>query len=542
MMWAQLRDNNQGIIKLTSGGLAKSGDGQPTLEIDTPTGGRLNGNQAMSMVVINRAVEIAIEKALTSNAGIVGTFNTSQSMGAVGFYAEKIAAQGLIGLVFATSPEFVAPHGAKQPILGTNPITCAVPTDQGTFLMDQATAGFPWFGLLEAQTAGRQIPEGVAFDKDGHETRYPSAALQGALRTFDRGYKSSNLALMVELLAGPLVGGAHKDKRAAKNWGNLVIAINPALLGDAATFYKSAGEVLQRVRNAERLPDVTEILIPGQREAEKAAARLAEGFLPIEKNMLGELRELAASFTGARSAMAPAAAAAAAPPPSGYGMATRLAHPKGKGKGDPYNASSPVLYQTATFELDPTNLSGEYDYTRSGNPTRDALQEQMADLEGATRSFAFTSGMAALTVAMRLVPSGGHIVTGDDIYGGTSRLLSRVAPAAGITVSHVDMCNLDEVRRAMQPNTSLVWIESPTNPRMQVTDIAACADIARAGGALSMVDNSIMAPVFQSPLALGCDISMTSATKFVGGHSDVTAGILSVKGEELADADRKSVV
>ena len=143
MMWAQLRDNNQGIIKLTSGGLAKSGDGQPTLEIDTPTGGRLNGHQAMSMVVINRAVEVAIEKALTSNAGIVGTFNTSQSMGAVGFYAEKIAAQGLIGLVFATSPEFVAPHGAKQPILGTNPITCAVPTDQGTFLMDQARAAAP---------------------------------------------------------------------------------------------------------------------------------------------------------------------------------------------------------------------------------------------------------------------------------------------------------------------------------------------------------------------------------------------------------------
>ena len=105
--------------------------------------------------------------------------------------------------------------------------------------------------------------------------------------------------------------------------------------------------------------------------------------------------------------MAPAAASAAAPPASGYGMATRLAHPKGKGKGDPFNASSPVLYQTATFELDPKNLSGEYDYTRSGNPTRDALQEQMADLEGATRSFAFTSGMAALTVAMRLVPSGG---------------------------------------------------------------------------------------------------------------------------------------
>ena len=101
--------------------------------------------------------------------------------------------------------------------------------------------------------------------------------------------------------------------------------------------------------------------------------------------MLSELRELAASFSGARSAMAPAAASAAAPPASGYGMATRLAHPKGKGKGDPFNASSPVLYQTATFELDSKTMSGAYDYTRSGNPTRDALQEQMADLEGATR-------------------------------------------------------------------------------------------------------------------------------------------------------------
>ena len=228
--------------------------------------------------------------------------------------------------------------------------------------------------------------------------------------------------------------------------------------------------MLERVRNAERLPGVTEILIPGQREAEKAAARIAEGSLPIEKNMLKELRELAASFTGAKTVVAPAAAftsasaSTAAAPTSDYGMATRLAHPVGKGKGDPYNASSPVLYQTATFELDPKSMSGAYDYTRSGNPTRDMLQEQMADLEGATRAFAFTSGMAALTVAMRLVPSGGHIVTGDDIYGGTSRLLSRVAPAAGITVSHVDMCNLDEVKRAMQPNTSLVWIESPTNP------------------------------------------------------------------------------
>ena len=247
------------------------------------------------MVVINRAVEVAIEKALAGHVGVVGTFNTSQSCGALGFYAEKIAAQGLVGLVFATSPEFVAPHGARQPILGTNPITCAVPTDQGVFLMDQATAGFPWFGLLEAQTAGRQIPEGVAFDAEGKPTRDPSAALKGALRTFDRGYKSSNLALMVELLAGPLVGAAHMDKLAAKNWGNLVVAINPSLLGDAATFYRSAGEVLERVRTADRLPGVNEIVIAGQREAAMAQARISEG-TPYRAQHASELRAMAAKY------------------------------------------------------------------------------------------------------------------------------------------------------------------------------------------------------------------------------------------------------
>jgi len=215
-------------------------------------------------------------------------------------------------------------------------------------------------------------------------------------------------------------------------------------------------------------------------------------------------------------------------------MATRLCHPKGKSKGDPYNASSPVLYQTATFELPGVLEGGEFDYTRSGNPTREMLETQMADLEGAHRSFAFTSGMLALATAMRLVPAGGHIVTGDDIYGGTSRLLANVAPDSGVSVSNVDMCNLDAVRNAITPQTKLVWMESPTNPRMQVIDIASIARMARDAGAISMVDNSIMAPVFQQPLALGCDISMTSATKFIAGHSDVTAGILSVASEELA--------
>ena len=214
-------------------------------------------------------------------------------------------------------------------------------------------------------------------------------------------------------------------------------------------------------------------------------------------------------------------------------LATRLVHPVSTSK-DPFHASSPPLYQTATFAQPTSTTFGEYDYTRSGNPTRTQLEAVMADLEGADRSFAFTSGMGALAVAMRLVPSGGHIVTGDDIYGGTSRLLSTVAVEQGITVSNVDMSDPSAVRAAFRPATKLLWMESPTNPRMQVTDIAGLAAIAREHGALSLVDNSIMAPVFQQPLALGCDISMTSATKFIAGHSDVTAGILSVRGKDLA--------
>lgn len=308
MMWAQLRNNNQGIIKLTSGGLAKSSDAQPSIENESPVGARINGNQAMSMVVLERGVRLAIEKAKANNIGVVGTYNTSQSCGALGFYTEKIASQGLIGIIMATSPEFVAPFGAKQPILGTNPIACGVPTDQGLMLMDQATAAFPWFGLLEAKTAGIQIPEGVAYDADGHPTRDPNAALKGALRTFDRGYKSSNLALMVELLAGPLVGAAHMNKLAAKNWGNLVIAVHPAMLGDPKTFYKSAGEVLQRVQNADKLPGVKEIIIPGSKEAVLAQSRVDAGAVPLEKNMLGELRAMAANYGGVRSAQGSAGA------------------------------------------------------------------------------------------------------------------------------------------------------------------------------------------------------------------------------------------
>ncbi|KAL4442966.1 hypothetical protein ABPG77_008457 [Micractinium sp. CCAP 211/92] len=196
----------------------------------------------------------------------------------------------------------------------------------------------------------------------------------------------------------------------------------------------------------------------------------------------------------------------------------------------------PPIYQTATFQQPGAIEMGEYDYSRSGNPTRTVLEKQLAILEGAERAFAFSSGMAALAAVTRLLKAGDHVVAGDDLYGGTSRLLSRVVPSAGIEVSNVDTSDVEAVRAAIRPGkTALVMLESPTNPRMQICDIKAICQIAHEAGALVCVDNSILTCLYQPALELGADIAMTSATKFIGGHSDVTAGVLAVRDKQLAD-------
>ncbi len=202
---------------------------------------------------------------------------------------------------------------------------------------------------------------------------------------------------------------------------------------------------------------------------------------------------------------------------------------------DPFQSSMPPIFQTATFGQPGATEGGKYDYNRSGNPTRDVLEKTLARIEDAHAAYAYSSGMSALAAVTRLLAAGDHIVAGDDLYGGTSRLLSRVVPSCGIDVSNVDTTSLEEVKKAMIPGkTKLVMLESPTNPRMQICDIKAICAHAKSIGAITCVDNSILTPLYQKPLDLGADISMTSATKFIGGHSDVTGGILAVRDPELA--------
>lgn len=204
------------------------------------------------------------------------------------------------------------------------------------------------------------------------------------------------------------------------------------------------------------------------------------------------------------------------------------------GRGnDSYGAIVPPIYQTATFEQPTASEFGEYDYTRSGNPTRTLLEEQIADLEDASYASCFASGMAALTSLTRIVRPGEEIIAGDDLYGGTVRLLDRLASHLNIIVRYVDTTNGAEVRKAVNGRTRLILIETPTNPLFRISDIRELGSIARAAGVYLAVDNSMLSPVFQRPLNLGADVVVHSATKFLCGHSDVTAGALITNDPEL---------
>ncbi|MET1035669.1 MAG: cystathionine gamma-synthase [Arthrobacter sp.] len=197
----------------------------------------------------------------------------------------------------------------------------------------------------------------------------------------------------------------------------------------------------------------------------------------------------------------------------------------------------PVHFSTTSAQDGIGGLRAGYEYGRGTNPTRDSLQEQLAALEGGTHAFSFSSGLAAEDSLIRaLTRPGDHIVLGNDAYGGTYRLIARVLGDWGIGNTPVDMADLDAVRAAVAAHpTKLVWVETPSNPLMKISDIAAIAEIAREAGALLVVDNTFASPYLQQPLALGADIVVHSTTKYIGGHSDVVGGAVVVADEDLAE-------
>ncbi|MBP1753502.1 MAG: cystathionine gamma-synthase, partial [Geobacteraceae bacterium] len=196
------------------------------------------------------------------------------------------------------------------------------------------------------------------------------------------------------------------------------------------------------------------------------------------------------------------------------------------------------IYQVSTYNQESFDQFGKYDYARSDNPTREVLEETIAGLENGSRGFAFASGMAAISTTLLLFSPGDHLVVAEDVYGGTYRVLTKLFARLGIEATFVDTTNLDAIRTAIRPTTRGLYLETPSNPLLKITDLAGAAETARERGIITLVDNTFMTPYLQRPLDLGCDIVLHSGTKFLNGHSDVICGFAVVKDRELGSRIR----
>ncbi|MFL0375698.1 bifunctional cystathionine gamma-lyase/homocysteine desulfhydrase [Paenibacillus amylolyticus] len=204
--------------------------------------------------------------------------------------------------------------------------------------------------------------------------------------------------------------------------------------------------------------------------------------------------------------------------------------------GDPHTGAVSVpIYQVSTYEQESVGVHKGYEYSRTGNPTRHALEEVIKELEDGVRGFAFSSGMAAIHAVLSLLKTGDHVILTDDVYGGTYRIFTKVLNGLGIESTFVDTTSLQALEQALQTNTKAIYVETPTNPLLKVTDIAAVAKWAKQHELLFIVDNTFSTPYWQTPLALGADIVLHSATKYIGGHSDVVAGLAVVNSEQLGE-------
>lgn len=217
-----------------------------------------------------------------------------------------------------------------------------------------------------------------------------------------------------------------------------------------------------------------------------------------------------------------------------YAFSTELVYTDSK---DQYGASSMPIYQSATFKQSSAGGGGEYDYTRSGNPTRTHLERHLAKIMNASRALVVGSGMGALDVITRILRPGDEVISGDDIYGGTNRLLKYLSTNGGIIVHHVDTTNPEAVRKVITPKTAMVLLESPTNPLIKIVDIPSIAKLAHElnENALVVVDNTMLSPMLCNPLDLGADIVYESGTKYLSGHHDIMAGVLAFNDPAIGD-------
>lgn len=297
ILYAQLRGNNQNVIKLLGAGMpADPKAGEITLIKETKLSALIDGSWNQGMVVVSRATALASEKANAHGFGIVGTRRSNSPTGAIGYFARALADAGLIGFVCSGSMELMAMHGSYEPFFGTNPLAIGIPTAGEPIVFDMATAAIAWYGIHLAQAEGKPIPAGVAYDSDGGLTTDPAAALAGSIKAFG-GYKGAALALIVEVLTRPLVGASRDEAGKKLDWGNLVFAIDPGLLADdLASFQAGVSDLLARVKGLKRLQGVDEILAPGERGDHVFARVMAAGEIEMDERIWRDLQAAGASI------------------------------------------------------------------------------------------------------------------------------------------------------------------------------------------------------------------------------------------------------
>lgn len=269
LVYAELRGNTQGFDKILSGAVSPNPQATPmVVDHCSKVVTRIEGNRNVGMVVLQRAVDEAIVSARHCGIGVCGTRGTTSSTGAIGYFAERAAQQGFVCMIFGGTPKAVAPHGSVDPIFGTNPLAFAVPTDSEPMVLDMATSAVSWFGLVQSERRGETISDDLAFDPSGAPTTDPLAARKGAIRTFG-GAKGSALALMIELLSGPLVGGAIAGDKVHSS-GNLVLVLDADAFGQGETFRDDASRLLSRIKASRPALDSEGARLPG----EQSTARL----------------------------------------------------------------------------------------------------------------------------------------------------------------------------------------------------------------------------------------------------------------------------
>ena len=299
LMYAQLRGNNQGLVKIPVRAVLPDPDAKPieiTRALPAVAHIAINGNSGM--VAATKAAIEAANLASTHGVGVVGTSDRATSTGAIGYYADLIAREGMVGIVMAGSPKVMAIAGGVDPDLGTNPIAIGVPADDGPVVFDMTTAAMAWYGLIQAQQRGEHLPDDIAYDATGAATNDPGEAMKGATMTFG-GHKGSGLAFMIEILTGPLLGNNIAGDERAQSSGDLFIAINPAALGGADAFRERVDALIARVKAGRKVEGFDEILLPGERGNRQTEASRETNLMRIDKALYDQLIELA----GDRSAV-----------------------------------------------------------------------------------------------------------------------------------------------------------------------------------------------------------------------------------------------